>query len=101
MPIDEYVAHDLLAWYEVTPYKKPSDYAWATDANRARAKRGKQPVWLSAVYARLHSTLSSKTGDHQEDVVAHISPLFRVPDYYRVVVFAALFQQHFLAPARK
>jgi integrase len=21
MPIDEYVAHDLLAWYEVTPYK--------------------------------------------------------------------------------
>jgi integrase len=49
MPIDEYVAHDLLAWYEVTPYKKPSDYVWATDANRAGAKRGKQPVWLSAV----------------------------------------------------
>jgi len=49
MPIDEYVAHDLLAWYEVTPYKQPSDYVWATDANRAGAKRGKQPVWLSAV----------------------------------------------------
>ncbi|MGA8858398.1 MAG: site-specific integrase, partial [Candidatus Sulfotelmatobacter sp.] len=49
MPIDEYIAHDLLSWYEVTPYKKPSDYVWATDANRAGAKRGKQPVWLSAV----------------------------------------------------
>src|ERR1700686_4233544 len=49
MPIDEDVAHDLLAWYEVTPYKKPSDYVWATDANRAGSKRGKQPVWLSAV----------------------------------------------------
>jgi integrase len=49
MPIDEYVAHDLLAWYEVTPYKDPSEYVWATDANRAGAKRGKQPVWLSAV----------------------------------------------------
>ena len=49
MPIDEYVAHDLLAWYDVTPYKKPSDYVWATNANRAGAKRGKQPVWLSAV----------------------------------------------------
>ena len=49
MPIDEYVAHDLLAWYEVTPYKEPSDYVWATDANRAGDKRGKQPVWLSAV----------------------------------------------------
>jgi integrase len=49
MPIDDYVAHDLLAWYEVTPYKKPSDYVWATDANCAGAKRGKQPVWLSTV----------------------------------------------------
>ena len=49
MPIDEYVAQDLLAWYEVTPYKKSSDYLWATDANRAGAKRGKQPVWLGAV----------------------------------------------------
>jgi integrase len=49
MPIDDYVAHDLLAWYEVTPYKKPSDYVWATDANRAGAKRGEQPVWLSTV----------------------------------------------------
>jgi hypothetical protein len=52
MPIDEYVAHDLLAWYEVTPYKKPSDYVWATDANRAGAKRRKQPVWLSADRSR-------------------------------------------------
>jgi len=49
MPIDEYVAHDLLAWYAVTPYKKPSDFVWTTDAKRAGARRGKQPVWLSAV----------------------------------------------------
>jgi integrase len=49
MPIDEFVARDLLAWYAVTPYKEPSDYVWATDANRAGAKRGKQPVWLSTV----------------------------------------------------
>jgi integrase len=44
MPIDEFGVRDLLAWYGVTPYKKPSDYVWAT-----AAKRGKQPVWLSAV----------------------------------------------------
>ena len=49
MPIDEFVARDLLAWYDMTPYKSPSDYVWATDANRAGAKRGKQPVWLSTV----------------------------------------------------
>lgn len=49
MPIDEFVARDLLAWYDITPYKNPLDYVWATDANRAGAKRGKQPVWLSTV----------------------------------------------------
>ena len=49
MPIDEYVARDLLVWYDMTPYKNPSDYVWATDANRAGDKRGKQPVWLSTV----------------------------------------------------
>src|ERR1019366_9698182 len=44
---------------------------------------GCQPRWSQAWEtaslaqrgnARLHSTLSSKTGDQQEDVVAHISP---------------------------
>lgn len=49
MPIDEVVARELLAQCAVTPYKKPCDYVWATDANRAGAKRGKQPVWLSTV----------------------------------------------------
>jgi hypothetical protein len=46
MPIDDYVAQDLLAWYEVTPYKKPSDYVWATDANRAGANNN--PKWCKA-----------------------------------------------------
>lgn len=49
MPIDEYVARDLMAWYEETPYKNPCDYVWATNSNRAGTKRGKQPVWLSTV----------------------------------------------------
>jgi integrase len=49
MPIDEYLARDLLEWYDMSPYKNLSDYVWATDANRAGTKRGKQPVWLSTV----------------------------------------------------
>lgn len=49
MPIDEFIARDLLAWYDITPYKRPSDYVWASDANRAGAQRGKQPVWLSTI----------------------------------------------------
>jgi integrase len=49
MPIDESVARDLLAWYDITPYKSASHHVWATDANRAGAGRGKQPGWLSTV----------------------------------------------------
>lgn len=49
IPIDEYTAKDLLAWYRVTPYREPSDWVFATDSGRAGAKRGKQPLWLSKI----------------------------------------------------
>jgi integrase len=62
MPIDEYVARDLLAWYDLTPYKNPSDYVWATDANRAGLKRGKQPVWLSTVMRDYIQPMARKLG---------------------------------------
>ena len=62
MPIDQFVARELLAWHAVTPYKKPSDYVWATDANRAGAKRGKQPVWLSTVMRNYIQPMARKLG---------------------------------------
>ena len=62
MPIDEFVARELLAWHAVTPYKKPSHYVWATDANRAGAKRGKQPVWLSSVMRDYIQPMARKLG---------------------------------------
>jgi integrase len=62
MPIDEFVARDLLAWYDITPYKNPLDYVWATDANRAGAKRGKQPVWLSTVMRDHIQPVAQKLG---------------------------------------
>jgi len=62
MPIDEFVAGELLAWHAVTPYKKPSDYVWATNANRAGAKRGKQPVWLSTVMRDYIQPMARKLG---------------------------------------
>lgn len=49
IPIDAFVAEDLLAWYRTTKYSRPEDYVFATDAPRAGKKRGKQPVWLSKV----------------------------------------------------
>jgi len=62
MPIDEFVARELLAWHDVTPYKKPSNYVWATDANRAGAKRGKQTVWLSTVMRDYIQPMARKLG---------------------------------------
>lgn len=49
VPIDDYTAKDLLAWYRVTPYRLPEDWVFATDSARAGEKRGKQPLWLSKV----------------------------------------------------
>jgi len=49
IPLDPYTAADLLAWYEVTPYKAPHDFVFAASSSRAGKKRGKQPVWLSTV----------------------------------------------------
>ncbi len=49
IPLDAYTAADLLAWYEVTPYREPNDYVFAATSNRAGKKKGKQPIWLSTV----------------------------------------------------
>jgi integrase len=49
IPLDEYTAQDLLAWYQMTPYREPDDYVFATTSRRAGKKRGKQPLWLSTV----------------------------------------------------
>ncbi|HEY4355118.1 MAG TPA: tyrosine-type recombinase/integrase [Acidobacteriaceae bacterium] len=49
IPLDQYTARDLLAWYLETPYRDPEDYVFATASRRAGKKRGKQPIWLSTV----------------------------------------------------
>lgn len=49
IPLDPFTAADLLAWYEVTPYRQPDDYVFAATSNRAGKKKGKQPIWLSTV----------------------------------------------------
>ena len=49
VPIDNYTAKDLLAWYRVTPYRLPEDWVFATDSARAGEKRGKQPLWLAKI----------------------------------------------------
>ena len=49
IPLDEYTAQDLLAWFRQTPYRDPEDYVFAANSSRAGKKRGKQPLWLSTI----------------------------------------------------
>jgi integrase len=49
VPMDEAVMRDLLEWHKQTQFKKPSDWVFATNSNRAGMKRGQQPLWLSSV----------------------------------------------------
>ena len=49
VPIDPYVAEDLLDWCRKSKYASPGDYVFATDASRAGSKRGRQPLWLAKV----------------------------------------------------
>jgi integrase len=49
IPLDEYTAQDLLAWFQQTLYRDPEDYVFAASSSRAGEKRGKQPLWLSTI----------------------------------------------------
>jgi integrase len=62
VPIDEYIAADLVEWYRQTPYHAPTDWVFATDSNRAGAKRGKQPLWLCKVMGYHIQPISRKLG---------------------------------------
>jgi|SRR5215469_1253169 len=65
------VARDLLAWYDITGYKSPSDYLWATNASRAGPQRGK-PVRLSTVMRDHIQPTARKLRIHEEDLVAYV-----------------------------
>ena len=62
VPIDEWIAADLLEWYRQTPYRAPTDWVFATDSNRAGAKRGKQPLWLCKVMGYHIQPVARKLG---------------------------------------
>jgi integrase len=49
IPLDEYTAQDLPAWFQQTLYPDPDDYVFAANSSRAGKKRGKQPLWLSTI----------------------------------------------------
>jgi integrase len=62
IPIDPFIAGDLLVWYRTTKYNRPDDYVFATDAARAGKKRGTQPVWLSKVMSYRIQPVAKRLG---------------------------------------
>src|SRR5271156_4408093 len=62
IPIDPFIAEDLLSWYRTAKYNRPEDYVFATDAARAGEKRGKQPVWLSKVMSYRIQPVAKRLG---------------------------------------
>lgn len=49
VPLDEYLAQDLLEWYRHAPCAGPEDWLFASTCNRAGKKRGQSPLWLYPV----------------------------------------------------
>jgi integrase len=49
LPMDRRIASALLRWRSISKYGDSQDYVFATDANRAGRKRGKQPLWLAKI----------------------------------------------------
>jgi integrase len=49
VPVDEFLAQDLLEWYRHAPCAQPEDWIFASTSNRAGRKRGVNPVGLASV----------------------------------------------------
>ncbi|HEY6770451.1 MAG TPA: tyrosine-type recombinase/integrase [Candidatus Sulfotelmatobacter sp.] len=62
VPLDDVMIEELLAWYNITPYKKPEDWVFASDSPRAGAKRGKQPYWPSTIMRHFIQPAATRLG---------------------------------------
>jgi integrase len=62
VPLDDFMIEELLAWYNITPYKKPEHWVFASDSPRAGAKRGKQPYWPSTIMRHFIQPVAKKLG---------------------------------------
>jgi integrase len=62
VPLDGLMIEELLAWYQITPYKQPEDWVFASDSRRAGSKRGKQPYRLSTIMRHFIQPVARKLG---------------------------------------
>jgi integrase len=62
VPLDDFMIEELLAWYNITPYKKGEDWVFASDSRRAGVKRGKQPYWPSTIMRHFIQPVAKQLG---------------------------------------
>jgi integrase len=62
VPLDDFTIKELLAWYNITPYKRPEDWVFASDSPRAGVKRGKQPYWPSTIMRHFIQPVAKELG---------------------------------------
>lgn len=62
VPLDDFMINELLAWYDITPYKQPEDWVFASDSPRAGVKRGRQPYWASTIMRHFIQPVANKLG---------------------------------------
>jgi integrase len=59
VPVDEFLAQNLLEWYRHAPCAQPEDWIFASTSNRAGRKRDMNPVGLASVM-RYHIRVAAK-----------------------------------------
>jgi len=62
VPLDDFMIEELSAWYQITPYRKPEDWVFASDSLRAGVKRGKQPYWPSTIMRHFIQPVARRLG---------------------------------------
>ena len=62
VPLDDFMIEELLAWYRITPYRKPEDWVFASDLAHAGAKRGKPPYWPMTIMRMFVKPVAKRLG---------------------------------------
>jgi integrase len=62
VPLDGFMIEELLAWFQITPYKAAEDWVFASNSFRAGLKRGKQPYWPSTIMRHFIQPAARKLG---------------------------------------
>lgn len=98
VPLDEYLAQDLLEWYRHAPCVRPEDWIFASTSNRAGRNRGQHPLYLSSVMryyiqsAALRAGITKKLSWHTfstlQELLRHASTRITLDVYTQAVTSA-------------